>query len=226
MLVPSDSRKSNLGTAAARAHQNLVNNREGNVYQYLTEERGLTDQTVAQFMLGEVPANDPDYGDKAGWVTIPYITVNGIVDLRFRRPPDSGHPAKYQSLPGSELRIFNPTAILTALDTVVVAEGEMDCMILAQAGFHTIGLPGASSWQSYYGLALQGMENVIVCEDGDDKGAGARLSARILADLDNARVVRFDDGDVNSFFLQHGRQALVDKVSAAVGRSEEKGGQA
>lgn len=173
-------------------------------------------------MLGVVPDDDPDYGDRAGWLTIPYITpYGGVVDLRFRRPPGSESKAKYKSLPGSQHRLYNPSAILTASTTIVLNEGEGDVWTTTQAGFHSIGIPGASAWSSVFAKALEGFEHIVVCEDGDDDGAGAGLTGRIVKDLDWAKVVRFEGHDATSFALEHGSAALWGKISAAVSGDEE-----
>lgn len=182
------------------------------VYQYLTEERGLTEATLRRFMLGVVPDDDPDYDNHTGWLTIPYITPGGIVDLRFRRPPGSEHPAKYKSLPGSQHRIYNPTAILTGVSRIYITEGEMDAMILTQIGLDAVAIPGATAWRKPFALALQGFDTITICEDGDDDGAGKGLTEAIVRDLEWARVVRFDGHDVNSYYLEHGGLALLEKV--------------
>lgn len=89
-------------------------------------------------------------------------------------------------------------------------------MSLAQCGLHAVGLESASSWNKPFALAVHGFDNIIVCEDGDDDGAGSRLSQKILADIDWAKVVRFEGCDVNDYMNQHGQQALWQKVMSAV----------
>lgn len=215
-MVPSSGRKKTLAGAAVRAHQHLMAHRGHAAYQYLTEERGLTDATLTRFMVGLVPDDDPDFGDKAGWISLPNLTPSGPVTIRYRRPPGSTDPAKYKSMPGHSPRLFNTTAILTAQDTLCVTEGAIDCMSLAQCGLHAVGLESASSWNKPFALAVHGFDNIIVCEDGDDDGAGSRLSQKILADIDWAKVVRFEGCDVNDYMNQYGQQALWQKVMSAV----------
>lgn len=196
-----------------RAHQELMSDPDQSAYQYLTgPDRGLTRETIQQFLLGVVPDGDPDYADKAGWITIPYLTPSGAVDLRFRRPPGSDSRAKYKSLPGSQHRLFNPAAILTATEEIYVTEGEMDAMILTQVGAPAVAVPGATAWQKPFALALQGFERIIVCEDGDDTGAGKGLTEAILRDLEWATTVRFEDHDVTSYHQEYGPVALLKKV--------------
>lgn len=211
--MPSDQRKKTLATAAMRAAANLRNNPQHDAYQYLTETRGLTPETLAKFQLGLIPDGDQEFGDHAGWIAIPYLTPTGFVDMRFRNPDPGGKP-KYKSLPGAGLRMFNPSAILAAHDTLVVAEGEMDTMILSQIGLHAIGVPGASAWSKPFELAIHGFEHIIICEDGDDSGAGKGLTSTIVKGLDWAKTVRFEGTDVNDYYLAHGAAALREKVLA------------
>ena len=213
--MPSAQRKRTLATAALKAAANLRNNPQHDVYQYLTETRGLTPETLATFHLGLIEDGDPDFGDHAGWLSIPYLSPTGFVDLRFRNPDPDGKP-KYKSLPGHSGRIFNPSAILTARDTIVIAEGEFDTIILNQVGLHAIGVPGASAWRKPFELAVHGFENIIICEDGDDDGAGKGLTSTIVKGLDWAKTVRFEGTDVNDYYLAHGAAALREKVLAPI----------
>nr|WP_306428151.1 toprim domain-containing protein [Brevibacterium sp. 68QC2CO] len=161
-------------------------------------------------MLGVVGSDDREYGDKAGWLTIPYITVTGIVDIRFRRPPESESKAKYKSLPGSTPRLFNATATLNPSDTIFVAEGEGDAMVLAQCGLNAVGVPGASNWSRKFALTLAGFKDVCICRDND--AAGEKLAGNIAKDIEASRTVVFDEKDVTDFYLAHGREALLEKL--------------
>lgn len=221
MLVPTLSRKKHLGTSALRAHNNLMGGGSPAVWSYLTEQRGLTEETIRRFGLGVIPDDDPDYESERGWVTIPYITPGGYVDLRFRRPPDSTHPAKYKSQPNSQQRIFNTLPVVEGGDTLAITEGEFDCMILTQCGVPAIALPGATAWSPVFALTIQGFDNILICEDGDDEGAGAKLSQNILKDIDWAKIVRFPGHDVNSFYLEHGAAELVEHVLGQLRKEED-----
>lgn len=218
-VVPSAAKKKSLANAAMRFHAKLMEG--GPTLEYFFQERGFTEETVRRFQLGEVPRDDVDYPDHAGWAVIPYLTPTGFVDLRFRNPDPEGKP-KYKGLPGATLRMFNPSAILQANETIVLAEGEADTMILSQVGLHAIGIPGASAWRKPFELAIHGFDNIIICEDGDDSGAGKGLTGAILKGLDWAKTVRFEGTDVNDFYLEHGAQALRDKVLAPVRADEEE----
>lgn len=121
--MPSQQRKNTLATAALRAAAHLRDSPLLDAYQYLTEERGISRETLARFHIGLVPDDDPDFGEYAGWISIPYLTPTGFVDIRFRNPEPGGKP-KYKSQPGAQGRIYNSTAILQARDTLVLAEGE------------------------------------------------------------------------------------------------------
>lgn len=221
MLVPSISQKRTLGMTAERFHKNLVEN-NAHIYQYLKgDERGLTDNAIQYFLLGVVPGNDPEYGVYAGWISIPYITPTGVVDVRFRRPPGSTSKAKYKSLPRASSRIFNPYALLGDPRVVYVCEGEFDAMVLTQSGLRGVAVPGASSWKRSFALALAGIEVVIVCQDGDDAGDG--LSQAIKEHLPYARVVVFEGTDVTSYMLTHGVDGLYEKLGVKGNNSDSSG---
>lgn len=217
----SSAARRSLDKRAWDYHSSLLSPEGHDLYAYLTEERGLTDETIRRFRLGAVV--DPDGLDETarGWLAIPYITPTGVVALRFRRPPGSDDSKKYWQPPGSDLTIFN-TPVLADPRTrwVVITEGEFDAMIAAQCGLPAIGIPGASAWQDHYTAVFEGYERVIICGDNDDTGAGKKFAAQVAKDVPNPAVMLMPEGhDVNSYFLEYGARGLREYLK--VDRKEE-----
>lgn len=210
--MPSNGRKKTLGTLVWEAHTKLINDPLGDAYQYLTgPDRGLTEQTLRTFALGVTPADTGEFANHEGWITIPYITRSGIVDVRFRRPPGSTSPAKYKSLPGSQPRLFNPAALTQNNGgRLFVCEGEFDAIMLTQMGLRAVAVPGASAWRKPFAYAMQGEPRITICQDGDDTGSGEKLTATIKKDLDWCKTVVFKGHDVTSYVMEHGENQLLE----------------
>jgi hypothetical protein len=121
-------------------------------------EQGLTDETIDRFKLGYSPAC-PTYPDSPSW-TIPIFYQGRLYNIRHRlaRPNGSG---KYRpEMAGLPAAIFNAD-VLTAGDwMVVLVEGEVKSMVLTQAGFCAVGIPGANSFKDKW-LKLFKADSVV-----------------------------------------------------------------
>jgi DNA primase len=209
-------------------HEQLTQHPDASLLRdYVTQDRGLTPETAQRFLLGAVV--DPDASDEKarGMLAIPYLTPSGPVALRFRRPPDRDTGPKYWQPEGSELTIFNVQALFQSEDWVVITEGEIDCMTIAQCGIPAVGIPGSSAWRDYYQPLFEGYDRVIICTDNDDKEmkngehAGRKFAAGIAKQVPGPEVILMPEGhDVNSYFKEVGVAGLreylgVDKKKAS-----------
>lgn len=180
--------------------------------QYLNA-RGITTGVAATHHLGVVLDPLPADEEYAGRLAIPYLTAAGVVDIRFRALAADQSP-KYLSRPNAQARLYNVTALLTASDTIVVCEGELDTIIMhSVVGAPAVGVPGANSWKPHFRLLLEDFERVVVMCDGDQ--AGREFGKRIAGELDNASVVHLPDGlDVTDAYMQFGAEYLTGRIAA------------
>ena len=185
---------------------------EANVDQvagYLTA-RGISQETARMYRLGYVA--EPVRGDDefVGRLSIPYITTSGVVDIRYRSVNTDSGP-KYLSRPGSQVRMFGVTALLKDSRSIVLTEGEIDCMTMNQIGIPAVGVPGANAWKDYWRLLFLDYDDVIVVCDGDQ--AGRDFGRKVAEKIDGAQVVHLPEGrDVNDMFVRDGADALRQKV--------------
>lgn len=208
MLVPSDAQRRFLEKASKEYHEQLA--QVPAAVTYLMDERGLTEEVIERFRLGVVADPLPGHEQYRGKLVIPYLTNYGIAAIRFRRLGDSDG-TKYLSMAGDPPRIYNPAALGRGTVGICVAEGELDCITAEMCGLPCIGLPGANSWIPIWARLLAQYDQVMLLCDDDEAGRG--LADKLSKDLPhNLRPVTMDEGDVNSFFLQHGREALRKKV--------------
>lgn len=198
--------------------------------QYLTTTRGLSPDSVKSFRLGYVDDPLPGHEDYQGRLAIPYLTRAGVVQIRFRALPGDPSPAKYLSMPGVDPTLYNVNDLSRPEPFVCVCEGEIDTITAHQAGLPAIGVPGVNGWRPWFRRCLQGFDAVYVLCDNDIPKArpgctcngdgtcrghnpGAEFGHRLAAEVQNARVVLMPVGqDVNSFVVEHGPEALREKV--------------
>jgi DNA primase len=77
-------------------------------------------------------------------------------------------------------------------------------------GFPCVGVPGANSWKKHYTRLLADFERVFVFADGDSAG---REFANSLARELPVTVVSFGEAeDVNSVFVSHGKEFILEKI--------------
>lgn len=182
------------------------------VFDYL-EERGLDVETVASYRLGVVDDPYPGHEHLRGWLCIPYLDKDGApLKLRFRRMFSSDEP-KYLDLPEALPRLYNVGAVHRAADagdTIHVAEGELDALILEQLGLPAVAVPGSDAWKPHHRRMLGGFSRVWIWADPDT--AGHKLAGVITQSMRSAKVVRLTDGDVGETFLNEGPEYLYNLV--------------
>ena len=199
--------------AAHTYHQAL----EGSPAEEHLRERGLLD-SAEKFLLGYVAEPAPGHEDMIkGFLSIPYITVSGVVGFKFRRVRGEG--VKYLAPSGQKHHLYNVAAILDAVDQVLIVEGELDAVAATQAGFPAVALPGAKSWKPWMARCFDGIGRVLVITDNDLKEDGSNpgqdLARRLVDDIPAAVRVSLPIGeDINSTILSHGAQYLTDLVGS------------
>jgi DNA primase len=110
---------------------------------------------------------------------------------------------------------------------VVVAEGYMDVIALAQAGLgHAVAPLGTAVSEAQLGLLWQLADAPIICLDGDDAGlrAAARLVERALPLLRSGKSLRFAllpaGQDPDNVLRGWGRESLAARLDEALGLAE------
>ncbi|AJC53972.1 toprim domain-containing protein [Streptomyces sp. 769] len=164
----------------------------------------------------------PGHERYAGKLAIPYINAQGVIAIRFRciEHPMRGqdckefHSDKYTREAGDKAKLYNLIALTRHTDRIAICEGEFDTMTAWQAGIPTVGVGGAQNWATRFRRHFDGYHEVIHLSDGDDAGDG--LGDTICGELKNGRSIRFPDKhDVNSYYIDHGHQALLEKATFA-----------
>lgn len=153
-------------------------------------------------------------------LSIPYITRNGVVQIKYRCTLGHDHRSaevsctKYYGESGSGYHLYNATALIGAGELMVVTEGELDAvMIQAYTGIPAVAYPGVKNWNPHWRHCFEGIDEVVVVADGDDVGRNAAEQVAKKIGL-TARVVDLGDGDDASLFIQReGAQAFLQRLT-------------
>ncbi|MFA5714272.1 MAG: toprim domain-containing protein [Candidatus Paceibacterota bacterium] len=177
--------------------------------EHLSTKRHLSNQVISEFRLGINPA---------GRLTIPILDVDGsIVNIKqwlpeYKRITELDHKLKCIGLPGCGIYLF-PCSVFPTSNTIILCEGELDCLAL-----HSIGFPAVSSTGGADGFKIQWIKffedkEVIIILDND--AAGRKSANTILEKLYNVtrrvKVVHLEeqvsDFDVTNFITKFGKQS-------------------
>lgn len=163
--------------------------------------RGLSEATISGARLGVVADPRPGHEGYRGMICIPYLVKGVPVMVRFRNLSD--HGPKYLQPKGSKSRIYGVDDIHSATDTIGVAEGEFDKLILQQCGLPAIAIPGANAFQAHHARMLYGFSRIWVFGDPDQ--AGAEFITTIVNRLPrSAKGVNMRGGDVTELYVASG----------------------
>jgi DNA primase len=174
------------------------------------KQRGIPLEVARLARLGVVETPEIGHEQYQGRLSIPYVTKTGVVDIRFRSLNPAVEP-KYMGLTGAETKMYNVLDVERAGDFIGVCEGELDTLtVSACVGIPCVGVPGANSWKKHYTRLLADFERVYVFADGDQPG---KEFASSLARELPCTIVQFPDGeDVNSYYIKHGSEAILQKA--------------
>lgn len=123
----------------------LANSKEAQ--DFLLNERGIKLATAQRLRLGFAQnignlagPEGKDIADK-GWIAFPCIDGDKVVSIKYRSIQRK-KPGGFARQPGMATAMFNMESI-DPFEPIYVAEGEMDSLVLEQAGFHAVSVPSA-----------------------------------------------------------------------------------
>ena len=138
------------------------------VLKYL-KNRGFTQETINYFHLGE---NDNE-------VMIPFFKNGVLTNIKYRDVRDK---KKMRQEKDAEPLLFNRDNIIE--NTLIICEGEYDCMALHQYGIEAVSVPNGASgmnWIEQEWDYLETFNHIKICFDSDEAGreGAANLAARV-----------------------------------------------
>ena len=172
--------------------------KDANALEYLYS-RGFTDDIIKHFRLGL----------EGDWITIPHFADKKLWNVKFR----NYRQKEFRRISGQPTALYNIDNVDITKETLVVVEGEMDCIATKQLGINNVvGLTGGAKgfkaeWNSFFNK----FKRIYICLDTDAVGqSGAERLAEKIGFLRTYNVL-LPEGikDVNEY-LQTGRYTKED----------------
>ncbi len=168
---------------------------------YLIKERKFPESTIQHFQLGWDGTH----------LIIPVFEKSRLVNIRKRRNPliENEKEAKYISVSGTNVGMFNTDSIKPDSMPVFITEGEMDTISLwtASSGQYQVvtGTGGSSTFKSDWARRyFKGKRRIYLCYDNDIPGkVGAEKVAEALGPH-RCRIIELPEQikDLNDYFAQ------------------------
>jgi len=141
------------------------------IMSYL-DDRLLSGDTIIKYELGWDGRN----------IIIPIFDGKGDC-MNFKLKPDPTIPSSSKgmfSVRGrGRKRLFNEKVLLENPETVIVCEGEWDCMLLDQYGHAAVtSTAGANSFDESWIEAFKNIEKIFICFDNDRNGVGQQAALK------------------------------------------------
>lgn len=185
--------------------------------EYL-KKRKLEESTIHKFQLKNYD----------GSIAFPYYQNGVLIGCKTRKPEKhtKGGLPKYLSIPGSKPGLFNIDNV--EMDKpLIICEGELDCMVISQAGFENVVSVGAGANSltdliEQYRDFLDKFDSLIIFSDCDE--AGGKMD-NVFFKAFSGKVALIDKAimngkDANETYLRDGREGIERVIESASERIE------
>lgn len=174
------------------------------------QERGITKQVAAHY--GMRVAYNQDGTIEAHYY--PYTKRNKIVAYKIRQlPKDFRVKGDF-----SDIELFGQSSFTQGGRTLVITEGELDAMAVAQANlshggkiYPVVSLPSSSNLNPLISNRewVRSFETVVLMFDQDEAGEKAIENAAKIIGWDKVKVASLPENDPCETLIKHGHQALI-----------------
>lgn len=180
--------------------------------------RGLFESTMKRFKISEGEHYFPQIEKKRNAIMFPYYRDGKLINVKYRDGEKN-----FSLTSGAELILFNIDSIQKNT-TVIITEGEFDCMAIEQVGFsYVVSVPNGASKSlnnlKYLDNCIDYFENIdriIIATDKDDPGVNLRTQLAARLGVDRCYKVEFGDcKDANEVLIKHGSDKLKEIINSA-----------
>ena len=196
---------------------------DSHIVQYF-EGRGIGPVTLQRLKIFTCDHYLPGRGEETLCIAFPYYKNGELVNIKYR---DAEKNMSQEKDPEPCLYNIDST---TNVETVYVAEGEIDVATLVENGFFAAvsvdkGAPQVNDKNVDKKLEcvdrclelLQGVKTFVLCSDKDEPGL--RLERELIARFgaERCRTTRYPGGckDINEVLVKHGRDAVKKVIKEA-----------
>ncbi len=173
--------------------------------------RGITEETIKIFNIGT-------YKNQ---IAFPYYKFETIIGYKLRKPMKNPGIPKMTNITGSKPFLFNFQNIDLDNKELIICEGEFDCMVIHQCGFHNVVSVGAGA-KSLKALIEQAKDflnqflSLIIVSDNDD--AGREMDESFVKEFGKkAKLIDkklYQQVDINEEYVLYGKSKVADLVES------------
>lgn len=180
------------------------------------EKRGIKQQTLLEFKITEGKEWMPQIAKEINTIQFNYFRNNELINVKYR----DGYK-NFKLHKDSELILYNLDSIKEG-DTVIICEGEIDCLSISQSGYkNVVSVPnGAGTGR----VNLEYLDNCIeyflnkktILLATDDDLPGRNLQEQLAERLgkDRCYKVKFKDSkDANECLQKYGIQGIIEAIA-------------
>lgn len=182
------------------------------------ESRGISNNTLLRFKITETTEWMPKTNADTRAICFNYFKDDHLVNIKFRAKNKDFKMSK-----NAELIFYNLDNIADE-KTVIIVEGEIDCLSMYEAGiYNVVSVPNGAGigtqqlkyldncWQYFEG------KDIILFTDNDDPGRALKDELARRLGKDRCKFVVFPEGckDANDILLKHGKPMLQSMIEQA-----------
>lgn len=182
------------------------------------KERGISDATLQRANVTFSDEWMPKIDIVIPVICFNYYNKKELINVKYR-----GENKEFKLVKDAELIFYNLDSIENR-DTIVIVEGEIDCLSLMEAGIvAVISVPNGAvngtqrldyldnCWQYFTGV-----KEVVIMTDNDNNGMQLRDELARRLGKERCYLVNYpaDCKDANDILVKHGKQALIDCIDS------------
>lgn len=178
--------------------------------------RGIGQETLKRMDIHSSMEFMPQTSCDRAVVCFPYYLDDELVNIKYR---DSAK--NFKLFKGAELIFYNLNAIKNS-NSIVIVEGEMDCLSYIEAGIdNCISVPNGASAKNLEYLdnyidLFDSLEKIYLATDNDLHGFELREELIRRLGTEKCYIVSFGDfKDANEYLMEKGKIALAQTIQSA-----------
>jgi hypothetical protein len=187
------------------SHTTLLDSEE--LLNHLQKERGLSKEIIVKNKIG--------YGKFYNrlFFTIPvYDEKNVLKFIKLHHGPHDNTKPKSMVYPKGKSAEIYGYDILKSNETIMISEGEFDCLASRQAGIPTVtSTAGCTTFREVWAMHFKHVKSLYLCYDNDTEGKrGAQMVAEILSKIEGLEVTIItlpdmgeDRKDLTDYFVHY-----------------------
>lgn len=165
---------------------------KGGLLDYLTETRQILPEVIESYRIG---------ANEKGEVLFPILRNGALLNVKYLTPrttPTDKNQWRQES--EAEPCLFGWQAISHDVRSVVITEGEIDCLSVASIGGHALSIPAGANntdWLEYDYPNLDQFDDIVLLFDMDEAGQKNVHEIAQRLGLERTRVAKLPVKDAN-----------------------------